>query len=106
MGLKFRKIKRKRFALDWIEGSEVIKIMINATTIATIVLPSYYPFCGTQMIKLISMSGYDNEEIKKFRVRIVWLIFIDKKLADLDFLNKSLKRFQNIIIFFLIKDRE
>jgi len=60
----------KRFGLDWIEGSPVISIIIDtkATKMATIVLPKYYPLCGTSMIKLTSLTGYENSTIKNFRI--------------------------------------
>lgn len=65
----------KRFTIDWINGSNVLTYNIGAQASkqATIVLPLYYPLCGTSNIKLTSLSGYegsnDDSLIKNFTVR-------------------------------------
>jgi hypothetical protein len=61
---------KNRYPVDWIEGSQVVTILIinKASKTATIVLPKYYPFCGTSMIKVTSLTGYDSSTIKNFKV--------------------------------------
>lgn len=60
----------RTFAIDWIEGSQIITILINSKSskIATAFVPKYYPLCGTSMIKLISLTGYDDDVARKFKI--------------------------------------
>lgn len=48
-------------------------MIINSkgSKMATIFVPKYYPLCGTSMIKLISLSGYDDEVVRKFKVSLL-----------------------------------
>lgn len=48
----------------------MLQILINSKSskIATIFLPKHYPLCDQSLIKLISLSEYDNNDIKNFKV--------------------------------------
>ncbi|CAF0724731.1 unnamed protein product [Brachionus calyciflorus] len=62
---------KKQFAVDWIEGSQVLTILINSKSSkrATVVFPKHYPLCDQSLIKLISLSGYEDSAIKNFKIR-------------------------------------
>lgn len=68
---------KKKFALDRMDGSQVLTILINSKSskMATVVLPKLYPLCDPSLIKLISLSGYNNSDIINFK--------ISKKVANL-----------------------
>ncbi|RNA12304.1 hypothetical protein BpHYR1_005007 [Brachionus plicatilis] len=53
---------KNQFAIDWIEGSQSSKM-------ATILLPKHYPLCDQSLIKLTSLSGYDDADIKNFKIK-------------------------------------
>lgn len=60
----------KEFAIEWVKGSRVLNILINSSSskMATIILPQFYPLSGTNKIKLIKLNGYEDYEVKKFRI--------------------------------------
>lgn len=66
----------KKYLIAWVDGSQVLTYNIDGQSSkqASIVLPIYYPLCGTSYIKLTSLKGYNNLEaddprIKNFNIR-------------------------------------
>ena len=66
-----------RFPIDWIDGSQVVNILLG-TSMATILLPKYYPLIGTSRIKLLSFKGRVDSAVKKFKVCHLNALFLVK----------------------------
>lgn len=62
----------KKVPIDWVEGSQVVNILLDPkrSRIATLFFPKYFPFSGTSQIKLINLSKSDESEIAKFQTQI------------------------------------
>lgn len=60
----------KQFAVEWVKGSRIINILINSSSskMATILLPQFYPFTGTNHITLIKLYSYEDKDIQNFKV--------------------------------------
>jgi hypothetical protein len=59
--------------------------MVDKTKVATILIPQYYPLSGTSSLKLISLKGYNDSIVKKFKVKTFQVVYFSLKTDFLIF---------------------